>query len=238
MILLRIVLLLVALVQSAHAAIATDFYVHLQAKRQAALIVWQDISGRPGLAVWVADGTGAVQWRNPDGSISQAGTEHMAIRNGWIMLDRFGPWSADCIKAELVDIQTGTVMEFPCKPGGGHPYVPMILPRDPFRVRVWGLIDGKQAFYWETDFAHVGQVRNECWYEGPQSRESIQQSEAWFAAHGGWLIGSGGAPFDAQGKPQAANAVHGCTVTVAKGAGVWTYAVGKDRACLYSLWNW
>lgn len=53
-----------------------------------------------------------------------------------------------------------------------------------------------------------------------------------------WLIGSGGAPFDAQGKPQAANAVHGRTVTVAKNAGVWTYAVGKDRACLYSLWNW
>jgi hypothetical protein len=219
---------------AAHAGPITEWFGHMQSPRQAALLLWQD--ARVPLAYWVGSGTGDATWVQPDGT--PTGTEHWVVRNGFVMVDGFDQWGADCTRAELEDIATGAVTVLPC--ARGHYYVPFLLPSSPWRIRNWGLLAGTNRFYWEADFYPGESALNPCWYEGAQTRPVIREREVWWDIGGGWVRGSGTPPFDAQGHAQRPTVTKQYEVTLAQGLGVWTavdLATGQ-RTCLYSVWRW
>lgn len=231
---MRLLLALLLWSVGASAATLPEYYVHLQGKPIAGMLVWQDT--REWLSMWVAYPNGDMAWRDPR-SPGPGSVEHQVIRDGFFVLNGFDQWPADCVRAELEDINSGVVTTLPCTKG--HFYSPLLIPRDPWRMRIWGVIPGKK-FYWEADFYPSEQMTNPCWIEGPKTAEVIRQKEVWYDTGGGWVRGSGTNPWDAAGKPIRPTVNKQWEVTVAKGYGIWTMkdlATGKSM-CAYSIWNW
>jgi hypothetical protein len=232
---------------AARAETSPQFWVHMAPQKQAALFVGQTTGAW--FSEWVSDGTGAAMWRNPTSGVA-TGVEHWTLRDGWLVLtgysNDFGAvqWPADCVRAEIEDVQTGATAPLTCR--GGQQYVPFLIPRDPWRIRIWGVIANSSRFYWEAEFTPGQSVTDSCYYSGPITRDAIVQREVWWDStgggpkHDGWAEGTGTAPFDASGKPVVPTVTYGVETTVAKGEGVLTH---KDLAtglamCLYSRWDW
>jgi hypothetical protein len=220
----------------AEAETSPEYYIHFQPKQIAGMLVHEN--SRQWASLWVAHKEGFVEWLDPNTG-SGSGREYGVIRDGWFVLTAFDQWSADCVRAELEDINSGVVTTIQCSKG--HYYIPLLVPRDPFRVRVWGVIaGGPKKFYWEADFFPNEQKFNPCWYEGPKTAQVIRQQEVWFDTAGGWVRGTGTAPFDAAGKPIRPQVIKQWEVTVARGYGVWTMQDLNtgDKYCAYSTWEW
>src|SRR5690348_10027190 len=185
-------LLLTALLWAGAALGVTSpqYWVHIAPQKQAALFVGQTTGSW--FSEWVSDGTGAAMWRNPSTGVP-TGVEHWTLRDGWLVItgfsDDFGlpQWPADCVRAELQDVQTGATAPLTCR--GGHQYVPFLIPRDPWRIRIWGVIANSLKFYWEAEFT-PGTMTDSCYYSGPITRDVIVQREVW------WDSGGGGAKHD------------------------------------------
>lgn len=223
-------ILLLFLALPLHAATISEYFIHVQPSKFAGLLLRQDTHQRA--SSWTGLGNGDVLWRDPNKANDPGSTEHMRLRDGWLMLDGFDGSSVKCIQAEIEDINSGERMSLPCD----NYYAPWLVPRDPWRIRFWQAI-GDILVYYEAAFYPGEQATNPCWYEGPQTREVIRQQEAWYDTRGGWAFGSGSAPFDAFGKPLRPMVALGRETTIAKGDGVWTI---KDAVplCAYSTWQW
>ena len=231
---MKYLLLLLAFCGSARAAVLTDYFIHVLPGQRAGMLVWEDTRERT--SQWVAYPNGDVAWGDPNKW--QPSLEHMRVLDGYLTISGFDQWSADCIQAEIEDIQSGIRYPVTCR--GGHYYSPMLVPRDPWRIRVWGLIAGTRKFYWEADFWQTQAAFNPCWYEGAQSRDAITQQEVWWDEIGGWQRGTGDRAFDAQGKPVRPTVTKLWEITLARGAGPWTILDKSSgrRICAYSMWNW
>lgn len=221
---------------SGWSAPTSDYFIHFMHRQQAGMIVWQDT--RQWTSLWITHLNGDVQWRDPNTS-DPGSFEQMFQRDGYWILGGFEhKWSADCTRAEIEDINTGAIAQLDCSKG--HPYAPFLLPRDPWRMRVWGLIAGSRRFYWESDFYPSQQVFNGCWYQGGQTREAIVQDDSWWTKEDGWTRATGTEPYDFAGNPVRPTVNKTYRVTVAKGAGVWTIHENGARSdrCAYSVWDW
>ena len=217
----------------ASAVTLPEFYIHLQGKRQAGMLVWQDT--RQWVSEWVGYANGDVEWLDPNTG-QRGSVEHQIFRDGFFVITGFDQWPADCTKAEIEDINTGTVYPLTCSKG--HFYSPLIVPKDPWRIRVWGLIAGNRKFYWQSDFFPGETVTNPCWFQGPITREVIRQKDSWWDEVQGWVRATGSLPFEGN-KPVRPTVQSLWEVTVAKGLGVFTTKGADGRvACLYSVWSW
>jgi hypothetical protein len=210
-----------------------DYMPHASGQHLAGMLVRQD--SRQWASMWVAYDNGMLEWRDPN--TGHGNFEFMSVRNGWIYLDRLDQWAITCQRAELEDINSGTTVDVTCDKG--HPYVPLLLPRDPFRVRVWGKVGG-QPFYWQSDFYPGERMQNDCWYQGSQTLEVTRQKDSWWSMSSGWVRATGTLPYDAAGRPQRPAVDNKYEVTLAKGIGVWTIndMTSGQKFCAYSTWRW
>jgi hypothetical protein len=224
----------------AKAATTPEYFIHFQPKQVAGLLVTDDVH-RQWSSLWVAHKEGFVEWLNPDGTTG-SGREYEQVRNGYLTITAFDQWTADCRKAVLEDINTGARTELQCQAGTGHYYIPWLVPQDPVRIRIWGVIaGGPKRFYWEADFYPNEKKLNNCWYEGPKTADVIRQQEVWYDDGGGWIRGTGTAAWNAQGQPIIPQTVKQWEATIAKGYGVWTLQdlrPGGPKYCEYSRWDW
>lgn len=225
----------VATACSPRGATLGDYYAHVVPGQRAGMLVWQDTL--EWTSEWISHPNGDVQWldpHEPPGSFEQ-----MTVRDGYLVLLGFEHrYSADCTLAEIEDINSAVRYPITCR--GGHYYSPMLLPRDPWRMRMWGTIAGGRRFYWQSDFYPGEQAFNACWFEGAQSREVVRQLDSWWSEPEGWVRATGGPPFDAAGRPVRPAVSSTYEITLAKGVGPWTIrdkSVGRDR-CAYSMWSW
>ena len=203
-------------------------------QRNAGLLVWQDT--KQWVSEWISDGSASATWRDPNTG-TPGSVEHYSLREGAMMLDGFDQWPIACLRADLVDINSGETVSLTCDKG--HPYAPFLIPRDPWRMRIWGVIANSVRFYWEGDF-YPDSATDPCYFSGPITRDVIREQEVWWDSNGGWVRGTGTPVFDAQGKPISPSVTKQSETLVAKGEGV----IGlKDLAsgrqsCLYSRWQW
>ena len=230
-----------ALSKCSSASTLAEYFIHTEPQQRAGMIVWADT--RQPTSEWITYPNGNVRWLDPNIAGDVGDFERMTTRDGYLTLLGFGPiydtvkWPADCVQAEIEDINSGARFPLTCR--GGHYYSPVLVPRDPWRMRAWGTSGGRR-FYWESDFYPGVQVFNPCWYEGGQAREAIAQDDAWFDEWGGWQRAEGSPPFDDYGRPIRPTVTKFYRVTLAKGAGVWTIEdkrLGRTR-CAYSTWQW
>lgn len=243
---IRLLLWLIA--GPAFAVTAPQFWVHTAPQKQASILAWQGTS--QWVTEWISDGTGSALWRDPNNpeDRSKWNVEHWALRDGWLMIDWFSNdfvgaprFNADCVKAEIQDVQTGITAPLTCR--GGHYYVPFLMPRDPWRVRMWLLIAGSLHAYWEAQFSPQANASGACMTE-PQ--DVIVQREVWWDSggggpkHDGWAEGSGTAAFDAKWNPITPAVTYGVEAVVAKGQGVIrrTDFIDGRTMCLYAHWSW
>lgn len=233
----------------ARAVTAPDYWVHMNPMRQAGLLVWKD--GGQWVSEWIADGKANATWRDPNDKSGALGSvEHYTMHDGYMMLDGFSDpaffaqhpdkaeWPITCIKATLVDLNSGESFALDCS-HGGHPYAPALMPRDPWGVRIWGVIANSKRFYWQGDF-YPDTTTDACYYSGPISRETIREREVWYDSAGGWSRGTGSPPFDAQGNPVDPHATEQSETIIGRNEGVMgvrDLVTGRE-SCLYSLWNW
>lgn len=231
---MRAALLLLAMVSQAWGATLPEYFVHVLPGQRAGMLVWQDT--RQQTSQWVSYPNGDVAWGDPNKW--QPSLEHMRVLDGYLTIAGFDQWTADCIQAEIEDINSGVRYPLTCR--GGHYYSPMLIPRDPWRVRVWGLIAGTRKFYWEADFFATETAFNACWYEGAQTKDVIRQDDSWWDDQAGWVRATGSNPYDAVGKPVRPTVTKLWEVTLARGVGPWTIldkASGR-RMCAVSTWAW
>lgn len=203
---------------------------------------------------WIGLGNGGAIWRNPNDPSSQGSIENWFLDNdGWYKIRSYenpaAPighqvYQVTCIKADVTDLNTGKVLPLLCN-RAGQPYVPFLIPNDPFRVRAWGLVDGTLQYYWEATFYPNEQATDVCWLAGPRTLQVIRQQEAWWDSGGLWMNGGnvGIRPFNANGTPVEVNVPMARETTLAKGLGVFTTVdlTGPTKGiqlCLYSIWQW
>ncbi len=222
-------LLLLAFAAQAWGATLSEYLPHATGDHVAGMLVRQD-SGE-WASEWIAYGGGKLEWRDPHTAVGNF--EYMSVRNGWIYLDRLDQWQVLCTRAELEDAG-GVATTIDCS--SGHPYVPLLLPKDPFTVRVWGTVGG-QLFYWQSVFTPGVQVLNTCWYQGPRTMEAIEQQDSWWAQNSGWVRAIGTLPYS-NGQPVRPTVNNKYRVTLVKGIGVWTIHDDGVNLCAYSTWSW
>jgi hypothetical protein len=240
--------LYVALPAPAGGITTPQYWVHMAPQKQAAILVWQ-ATGQ-WTSEWISVGDGGAQWIDPNtGKMNSV--EHWTQRGGFLMIDYFANGfdfeakttpgyqriPANCVKAVLQDVPSGQMIDLPCD-GHGHYYVPWLLPRDPWRIFVWGNVG--YPFFWAAEFTPALSVTNPCYYAGPQVRDAVVQREVWWDRLNGWAEGSGGPAFDATGKPIMPLITYGIEATVGLGEGVMLrrdVATGQSM-CLYSRWTW
>ena len=214
----------------------SEYYIHMQGKQHAGMLAWGDT--KQFTSLWVGYKNGDVEWLDPNTG-KRGSVEHQIQRDGFFVLTGFDQWSADATQAEMFDIGTSAI--YPLVPKGGHQYSPLLVPRDPWGMRVWGKIaGGPRRFYWQSEFYPGYQASNPAWYQGPIQRETIRQLDAWWDSIEGWVRAKGDqAPFDAAGNPIRPRVTSQWEVTVAKGLGVFTTKGPDGRvAGLYSVWDW
>lgn len=224
---------------NSEAATWGDYSPAIGPSKQAGMIVWENT--KQWVSEWIGLGDGSVWWREPNTGQSN-GIEHWTVLNGWYMIKSFedpgvGVWSADCIKAVLTDINTGQKASLPCTKG--HFYTPFLIPSDPYRMQIWGLIAGTNRFYWDASFYPNEKATNNCWVGGPTTLPVIREQENWWD-DSGWMDKlKHPIPFNGM-TPIEVSVPMAREATLAKGYGVWTLVdlVTKDRMCLYSTWTW
>jgi hypothetical protein len=141
-------------------------------------------------------------------------------------------YPAESIGTDYVDLETG--YNAPLPPGRAW-YAPLIIPRNGFMIRQWGITLGTRWF-WESRFQPGVSVTNPCWNAGPTTKtECIVQTEAWYWQDSrGWAIGSGGNPFAPDNTPRNPNAVMGYDSSFAPGIGLWTHkTINPDANQIY-----
>jgi hypothetical protein len=226
--------IVVALCFDTRTATLPEYFIHVLPQQRAGMLVWQDT--RQYTSQWVTYLNGDVAWGDPNKW--QPSYEHMFVRDGWLLIQGFDKYEASCTQAEVEDINSGIRYPLTCR--GGHYYSPMLVPRDPWRMRVWGLIAGTRKFYWESDFFTAETAFNPCWFEGAQTKDVIRQLDSWWDEPAGWVRATGTSPYDSAGRPVRPTVTKLWEVTLAKGVGPWTIldkASGR-RVCAYSSWPW
>lgn len=215
----------------------SEYYIHMQGKQHAGMLAWADT--KQFTSMWVGYKNGDVEWLDPNTG-KRGSVEHQIFRDGFFVLTGFDQWSADATQAEMYDINTGAT--YSLTPRGGHQYSPLLVPRDPWGMRVWGKIaGGPRLFYWQSEFYPGVQVSNPCWHQGPIQRDCIKQMDAWWDSVEGWTRATADkAPFDGTtpARPKVASTWE---VTIAKDLGVFTTrstAPGGRLAGVYSTWDW
>jgi hypothetical protein len=232
-----VAILLLGVVNNVFGATWQDYSPAVGPEHKAGMLVWQDT--KQYTSMWIGLGNGDTIWRDPN-TTAPGTVEHWRLSDGFWKIMAFDTFSADCIKAELEDLNSGLTVSLPCTKG--HFYVPFLLPKDPFRIRNWGIIAGTEKFYWEAKFFPGEQATNPCWYQGSRTVEVMRQQEAWWDQNGGWVNNVQGTPaFDANGTPVRPVVAMAREATLAKGFGVWTLRdllPNSRTICLYSVWDW
>ncbi len=227
---------LTAICWDTRTATLPEYFIHVLPGQRAGMLVWLDT--RQWTSQWITHSNGDVQWRDPNTSLPGS-FEHMFVRDGYLLIQGFDQWDASCTMAEIEDLNSGVRYPLTCR--GGHYYSPMLVPRDPWRMRVWGLIAGTRKFYWESDFFTAETAFNACWYEGAQTRDVIRQLDSWWTKDEGWVRSTADRePFDLAGNPVRPTVKKLWEITLAKGVGPWTItdkASGR-KMCAYSRWDW
>lgn len=225
--------LLLALTTQAEGATLFDYFPHVGDKKLAAMLLRSDTRER--MSMWVSDGKHSVEWYDPNTGKYQ-GSERFSVRDGWIILEAFDAIPANCIRAEIEDIGTGVIIPLPCSKG--HYYAPVILPKDPWRIRNWISLPGVGRAYWEADFYPGETAVNPC---SGESRAVLRQVEVWRSEYNyvtEWVRGTGTEPWDDRGNPVRPTVTKQWQVTLAPGIGVWTGQGPEWGLCLFSTWQW
>lgn len=224
--------LLLAFASCANGATMLDYMPHASGDHVAGMLLRQD--SREQASEWIAYGGGMLEWRDPHKAVGNF--EHMSFRgDGFVYLDSLDQWSITCLRAELE--WAGVITSIPCG-GGGHPYVPRIIPHDTFEMRAWLDVGGQKAF-WQARFTPGVTATNPCWYQGATTvTDAIEQKDSWWGANAGWSRATGTSPFDAAGNMVRPIVNYLYTITLAKGYGVWTINDNGFLLCAYSNWKW
>lgn len=232
-------------VGTCQAVTTPEYWVHMTpGVKQGALFVNQ-ANPASWFSEWVSVGDGGAMWLNP-ATGKTTGVEHWVARNGFLLIDYFADSfstnprqqriPANCTKALLQDVPSGAMTELQCD-GHGHYYSPWLLPRDAWRLFIWGDVGYK--FFWAAEFT-PSTATNPCYYAGAQTSDVIVQQEVWWDAVNGWVEGSGGPAYDLLGNPLMPTITYGSESTVMRGEGV---VLHQDLTtglamCLYSRWLW
>ena len=230
---------------------AIEYFAHAQPRKLSAW--WKHTSGES-LTSWVSDGLGNVTYRDPlTGEASSAECFRIDPDTGWLIVTGFGPpycteptISGDMVKAQLIDLDSGYIVEMPPRKGIIHYYAPPLVPATPWGVRHWFKIDGTIPAYYEAHFRYGGSAKNTIFYDEAQrtQRDVIHQREIWgnYNDRGEWVWtrGSGTVPYDAHGDPVIPSVRLEFGVTLARNMGVWTGqsdTIDFKFGC-YSIWSY
>jgi len=179
-----------------------DYYIGVKGPRYGAMISWD--SGNSDLSELVTFGNGDQEWVNPQTPSITSGVENWGISGEYICVKGYSPtstgspeWPAPATKAQIVDIGSGTIVPVPID-GVTQPYIPIIMPKDPFKMQVWGTISGQRKYFWQSIFTPTTAV-NPVYGTAP----AIQQWDSWWDELNGYVRCTGTQlPYDASGNPQ------------------------------------
>lgn len=218
-----------------------SYFIDVTGPRYGAMIAWN--SGVQ-LTELVTFGNGDLEWINPQTPSVNSGVENWGVSGEYICVKGYSSsstgdaqWPAPATKAQIIDISSSLTVQIPLD-GVTQPYIPLILPKDPFRMQVWGVIAKQRKYFWQSDFTPSITASNPVHGVLP----AIQQYDYWWDETNGWVRSSGKQlPYDASGNPQDPEATSTWMNTIALGFG--KCFTGTDVAMNQSFylsqkWNW
>jgi len=221
-----------------------SYFVDVTGPRYGAMLAWNDGSGN--LSELITFGTGDIEWANPTSPNINPSVENWGVSGEYIVVKGYSlaagtppTYPAPATKAQIIDIASGTIVPIPVD-GKTQPYMPLILPKDPFRMQVWGIVSGVRKYFWQSDFTPGVTAVNPVY----GSVEAIQQNDAWWDASGGFFRCTGKqSPYDASGNPQDPGITSLWMETIALGYGPCFTGTDLDPAVNKSFhisarWNW